>query len=188
MDIALPMLQASRRKYPGLPMQRVCADAEKLPLRSAAVEQIYSNLAFQWLQTPATTFADFKRVLTPNGRLVFSTFGPDTLKELKAAWASVDDRRHVNRFFSVDEIVKQLRIAGFYRIDHDSKPWVRDYPSVLALMRELKGLGAHHVNQSGQRKLTTKSELQKMMDNYQSQSPGSGIAASYDILLIEARV
>jgi malonyl-CoA O-methyltransferase len=110
------------------------------------------------------------------------------LKELKAAWASVDDRRHVNRFLSVDEIVKQLRIAGFSIIKHDSKVWVREYPSVLALMWELKGLGAHHVNQSGQRKVTTKSELQKMMDEYQAQMPGSGISASYDILFIEAMV
>ena len=167
-------------------MQRICGDAEQLPLTSDAIDQLYSNLAFQWLQRPVDTFADFKRVLTPSGRLVFSTFGPDTLKELKAAWANVDDGVHVNRFLSADEIVHHLRSAGFASINVESQCWTRDYASVMALMQELKGLGAHHVNQASQRKFTTKTQLQRMMQGYAAQMPGPGIVATYDILLIEA--
>jgi len=186
MDIALPMLLESRRNHPDAGMHRVCADAERLPLKTASIDQLYSNLAFQWLQTPEDAFVDFRRVLKPDGRLVFATFGPDTLKELKSAWASVDDAVHVNRFLSVDELVAHLQQAGLVSIRVQSMPLQRHYESVKALMQELKGLGAHHVNQAGERKPTTKSELQRMMQHYAAQMSAPGIVASYDILFVEA--
>ena len=187
-DIALPMLLESRRKYPDLVMKRVCADAEQLPLQPQSLDQLYSNLVFQWLQMPEYTYADFKRVLKPGGRLVFATFGPDTLKELKAAWARVDDGVHVNRFFSKDEILDFLKMAGFQRIQFQSESWIREYPSVMALMQELKGLGAHHVNQATQRKLTTKTQLRRMIQNYESECSATTIVATYDLFFIEAFV
>ena len=65
-------------------------------------------------------------------------------------------------------------------------PLQRHYESVKALMQELKGLGAHHVNQAGERKPTTKSELQRMMQHYAAQMSVPGIVASYEILFVEA--
>ena len=79
LDLALPMLQTSRRNYPGMAAQYLCADAENLPLSARSVAQIYSNLALQWAQDLEATFAGFKQVLERGGRLTFATFGPETL-------------------------------------------------------------------------------------------------------------
>ncbi|MHB8678230.1 MAG: methyltransferase domain-containing protein, partial [Rudaea sp.] len=86
LDLALPMLQRVR---PGWrrPLARVCADASALPLPDASIDVLFSNLCIQWIGELPVLFAEFRRVLRPGGYLAFSTFGPDTLHELRAAWA-----------------------------------------------------------------------------------------------------
>jgi malonyl-CoA O-methyltransferase len=85
-DLALPMLQAAKKHSAWLkPFQRVCAEATRLPLPDHSVDVLHSNLCFQWIDDLAALFNECARVLRPGGALVFSTFGPDTLKELRAA-------------------------------------------------------------------------------------------------------
>ncbi len=187
LDIALPMLEACRRNHPDLQLQYVCADGSQLPFMARSVQQIYSNLALQWLQDLSNASAEFRRVLQPNGQLVFATFGPRTLCELKAAWASVDDLSHVNEFFGVAEIGLYLEKAGFRSKRIDTELYTRDYPSVMALMQELKGIGAHNVNSARKRKPTTKSELQRMISHYDDQMQGAAIHASYEIIFVSAQ-
>lgn len=187
LDLALPMLQTCRRKYPELAAQYLCADAENLPFAPHGVAQIYSNLALQWAQDLAATLAGFKRALRPEGRLVFTTFGPATLCELKAAWAAVDSFTHVNTFHTVGEIEAFLKAAGFRGIGVDRVLYRSSYPSVQALMRELKGIGAHNVNRRRNLKPTTKTQLQQMIGHYQSQMGGGEIVASYEIIFVKAQ-
>ena len=185
-DIAMPMLQHAKRKAAGNGMVYCCGDAERLPLRDASVEQVYSNLALQWLLDADSAFTDIKRVLQPGGKLVFSTFGPETLSELKTAWASVDGSVHVNRFFAVEEIRELLLAAGFRAVVIESELYRSRYPSVQALMKELKGIGAHNVNLGRKRKPTTKSELRRMIENYPLQTPDGSVPATYQALYVRA--
>ncbi|MGR8930765.1 MAG: malonyl-ACP O-methyltransferase BioC [Gammaproteobacteria bacterium] len=187
MDLALPMMQASRDKYPNLAAHYICADAEDLPFLPATVERIYSNLALQWAQDLPATLVGFKRVLKTDGQLVFATFGPKTLFELKKAWAGVDDYPHVNDFHAADGIRKFLRHADFNSVSMDSEIYRSSYPSVHALMRELKGIGAHNVNRGRNPKPTTKAQLQKMIDSYHDQMQAADIVASYEIIFVKAQ-
>lgn len=186
LDLAMPMLQTCRRNYPGMSAQYVCADAEKLPFASNSIDQIYSNLALQWAQDLSATLLDFKRVLKGKGRLVFATFGPQTLHELKTAWAAVDDFTHVNSFYAVEQIEGFLHAAGFENSCLESRLYQSDYLSVEGLMRELKGIGAHNVNRDRNPKPTTKTQLQAMIGHYQKQMAGQGIVASYEIIFVQA--
>lgn len=188
LDLALPMLQVSRSNYPAMDAEYLCADAEQLPLAAQRIEQIYSNLALQWVQDLPVTLAGFKRVLKPGGNLCFATFGPETLRELKAAWAAVDDYAHVNDFLSADQINSALQAAGFAEIGIDSVLYQSSYPSVQALMRELKAIGAHNVNRGRKHRPTTKSQLQSMVEQYLALMSGSRVVASYQIIFVKARV
>ena len=188
LDIALPMLQTSRRKYPDMPVRYLCGDAEKLPIAGNSIDQIYSNLALQWVQDLPASCVDFKRVLKNPGQLVFATFGPKTLRELKAAWAKVDDFMHVNSFHSADQIQGFLHTAGFKRVILESKLYQSAYPDVESLMRELKGIGAHNVNRQRNPKPTTKTQLKSMIKHYPAQMVGQGILASYEIIFVKASV
>jgi malonyl-CoA O-methyltransferase len=197
LDIALPMLQMARdHLMTGSPLKDcqsysnklfyLCADAEKLPLQSQSVDSIFSNVALQWCQNLNAVFSDFNRILKPNGQLVFSTFGTQTLQELKAAWAIVDSYTHVNDFYAVDEIKVFLKRAGFQQIAIETKIYCSYYQSVWELMRELKGIGAHNVTAGRNRKLTTRRQLQGMVAEYESLRTEQGIPATFEVIYVFA--
>lgn len=188
LDIALPMLATSRQCLPVATVDYVCADAEQLPFADACLEAIFSNLALQWIANLPGLFADCRRVLKPGGELVFAIFGPDTLWELKQAWAGVDAYTHVNEFYSGDEIGRFLREAGFETAAVKGRLYRLDYPSVMDLMKELKGIGAHNVNLGRKRRPTTRSQLASMIGCYPGRAETGSIVASYEIIFVRATV
>ena len=187
LDIALPMLAASQQKNGLAGINYVCADAEKLPMLAQSIQQIYSNLALQWCQDLPTVFADCRRVLKADGQLVFTTFGPATLHELKTAWAAVDDFPHVNEFYTAQAISGFLGQAGFNAMTVESEIYQLSYPSVMALMHELKDLGAHNVNVDKARNITTRRQLQGMIASYEAAMPGASVLASYEIVFVRVQ-
>ncbi len=186
LDIALPMLQFGRQQNGDLPSHYLCADAEKMPFAEHCIQQIYSNLALQWCQDLPVLFADCKRMLNIGGQLVFATFGPATLRELKAAWATVDEFAHVNEFHGRDQIIDFLREAEFQTISSDVAMYQIQYPTVMALMRELKGIGAHNVNLARNRLPTTRQQLQRMIGCYEASMTGKEVIATYEIIFVRA--
>ncbi|WP_347989269.1 malonyl-ACP O-methyltransferase BioC [Methylomonas sp. AM2-LC] len=187
-DIALPMLQTCRQKNIISPVAYVCADAENLSFSAQSIQQIYSNLAVQWCQNLGAVFANCQRMLKPDGQWVFSTFGPTTLQELKTAWAAVDDYAHVNSFYTSTQIVEFLQESGFVSIEYECISYQSLYPSVLALMQELKAIGAHNVSSGRNRKLTSRSHLQQMIANYERAMSTGALLATYEIIFVRARV
>ena len=165
-DIAMPMLLSNRQKNQSLAVDYLCADAEKLPLANASLQQIYSNLALQWCEDLLAVFGDCHRVLQQDGQLVLATFGPATLKELKTAWAKVDDFAHVNQFYSLQNIKDFLQQAGFSHLSLESVIYQTQYDSVLDLMHELKQIGAHNVSDARSKTLTTKAALKTLISAY----------------------
>ena len=113
-DIAEAMLRrASRRQGLLRRFDRVCGDAAALPLRDGSVDMVFSNLALHWSDDPDRAFAECRRVLVPGGVLTFTTYGPDTLIELRRAWAAVDGHVHVNQFIDMHDLGDALVRAGF---------------------------------------------------------------------------
>jgi malonyl-CoA O-methyltransferase len=185
LDVALPMLIHAQDKLANTDVSYLCADAESLPLQSSAITQIYSNLALQWCQGLRATLKDLYRVLEAEGKLVFSTFGPATLNELKSAWASVDDYSHVNDFFSINQVQDYLQEAGFHNISTHSDIYKIHYDSVMALMQELKSIGAHNVTVGRNKKLTSRAQLGRMIKAYPLNAENE-IVASYEIIFVAA--
>jgi len=189
MDIALSMVQKTKVKTAGIQnVNYFCADAEFIPLKAKSVDTILSNLALQWCQNLVAVFSGFKQVLKQEGQLVFSTFGPSTLQELKQAWSEVDNYTHVNEFYSADEINNFLECAGFKNIKIVKKSYQSQYTSVIELMRELKGIGAHNVLSRRNRKTTSKSAMQAMISAYERNAGQNKISATYEIIFVTAQV
>src|SRR5262245_38037778 len=112
-DIAPGMLDRARRQSRWLRrFERVRADAYTLPFVDGAFDLVFSNLMLQWCDDLDAVFGEIARVLKPGGLLVFSTFGPDTLVELRDAWnSSGDARNHVNHFFDAHALGSALMHA-----------------------------------------------------------------------------
>ena len=157
-DLALPMLRqvAPKRGWNPLqrPIDRVCADARALPLADGSVDLIFSNLCLQWVEDLDALFAGFRRVLRPGGLLLCSTFGPDTLHELRAAFSAADDSAHVSPFGGIAEFGDALMRAGFRDPVLDREVDVHGHADMAGLMRGLRQLGATNALSERRRALT----------------------------------
>jgi malonyl-CoA O-methyltransferase len=146
LDCSLPMLRESARQQSLLRrFAPVCADAHRLPLRSGSLDLVLSNLLLEWCHDPDAVFAEVARVLRPQGLFTFTTVGPDTLKELRELWRGIDGAVHVHRFIDMHDFGDALLRAGFAEPVMDTERLTVTYPSLRALLDELRGSGARNV-------------------------------------------
>lgn len=172
LDLARNMLIQAREKRSfkqrwNKQFHYVNAEVENLPFADASVELIISGLTLQWCQDLPKVFAEFRRVLAPGGLLLFSSFGPDTLKELRQSWAEVDDKAHVNEFADMHDVGDALMQSGFADPVMDMEMLTVTYKDVKTVMKDLKQIGAHNVMQGRSHNITGKNKLQKMIQSYE---------------------
>ena len=168
------------------PVARVNADARALPLADASVDVLFSNLCLQWVDDVPALFDEFRRVLRPKGYLAISTFGPDTLRELRAAWSQVDRAAHVSRFADIARIGDALMQAGFRDPVLDAEHFTLTYADAGALMRELKAIGATNADASRARGLTGKSQWRRMLEAYEEFRSDGVLPATYEVIYAHA--
>jgi malonyl-CoA O-methyltransferase len=183
LDIAAGMLKVARRRQPWLkPARFVCGDADRLPFAAESFELLYANLLLQWCNEPDKTFLEWRRVLKPHGLLLFSTLGPDTLKELRAAWKEVDGFSHVNRFLDMHDLGDAVIRAGFVEPVMDVEHVTLTYEDVFGLMRDLKGIGAHNVTAGRGRNLTGRHRMQALGKAYERWRRDGRLPATYEVV------
>jgi malonyl-CoA O-methyltransferase len=182
-DVAPQMLlRSGRRQWPWRRFQRACADARALPLASNSVDLIFSSLMLQWCDDPLPALAEMQRVLRPGGVLLLSSFGPQTLHELRAAWASVDSYAHVSEFPGLPQLAAALSRAGFSEPVLDVEARISHYASIGALAAELRAIGARNASADRPRGLTTRAQLQRLTQSYEQWRGSQGLPATYEIV------
>lgn len=164
----------------------VCADAQALPLADASIDLVHSNLCLQWCEDPGLAIAEFRRVLRPGGVLLFSTFGPDTLKELRAAFAEVDDQPHVSRFVDMHDIGDALLVSGFRDPVLEREDFILTYADAPTLMHELRAIGATNADTRRQRSLTGRGRLQRVGAAYERFRRDGVLPATYEVVYAHA--
>ena len=191
LDLALPMLREGRATarpsgWLANPFARrplpVCADARALPLADASVDVLFSNLCLQWVEDLDAVLAGFRRVLKPHGLLLFSTFGPATLWELREAFARADALPHVSPFADIAGVGDALVRAGFHQPVLDREDERTHYPDLPALMRELRAIGATNALASRRHTLTGRTRFRVAAEAYEAQREAHGLPASWEIL------
>ncbi|MBB3228007.1 malonyl-CoA O-methyltransferase [Luteibacter sp. Sphag1AF] len=187
MDLALPMLKRAKEHSSWLkPFSRVCADAYSLPVPDQSVDVLHSNLCFQWCDDLARLFTECARVLKPGGLLTFSTFGPDTLKELREAWSQADQHAHVARFLDMHDVGDAMLTAGLRDPVLFAERYTLTYPDPKALLAELKGLGATNADTSRSRGLTGKQHYLQMLAAYEAMRVDGTIPSTWEVVTAHA--
>jgi malonyl-CoA O-methyltransferase len=160
---------------------KVCANAYELPFASNSVDFIVSNLMMQWCPDLKILFNECFRVLKPQGLFLFTTFGPDTLKELKRSWSAVDSSAHVNNFIDMHDIGDQMLQSGFQSPIMEMENITLTYEKVLDLMHDLKSIGAQNVGNRS-KALTGKTKFNKMIEMYESYRSDGKLPATYEVI------
>lgn len=180
LDIADAMVRRARRASGWFgPRRYVCGDVEALPFAPQSVDLVVSNLTLQWCE-PEAVFAEFVRVLRPGGLLMFTSFGPDTLRELRAAWRAADNGVHVHPFLDMHDVGDALVRAGFADPVMDVENFTLTFPDVHGLLRDLKHIGAHNAARGRAAGLTGKNRFARFVAAYQAMAQDGRIPATFE--------
>jgi malonyl-CoA O-methyltransferase len=185
-DFAPGMLRELARHDRDGRCERLCADAQSLPLPDASVDLVFCNLMLPWCEDLDTVFTEIARVLRPRGLLSFTTFGPDTLVELRAAWQEADDATHVHPFTDMHDIGDGLIRAGLSEPVLDVSRFTLTYPDVGALMRDLKAIGSQNATADRPRGLTGRSRMAAVANAYETYRSDGVLPATHEVVFGQA--
>jgi malonyl-CoA O-methyltransferase len=183
LDMAPGMLrEAQRHQHFFRRFERVCADAMRLPFSDGSVDVVFSSLMLQWCDPLDVVFAEVRRVLKPQGFFAFSTFGPDTLKELRTAWSAADGYNHVNQFVDMHDVGEALVRAGLAEPVLDVDRMQLTYADTVSLMKDLKAIGAHNVTAGRSRGLMGRGRLARVEAAYEAFRRDGRLPATYEVI------
>jgi len=171
-----------RRLVSGSGRSYLCADFARLPLRAASVDMVWSNLALAWAGDPLAALREVHRVLIGGGLLMFSSYGPDTLKELKAAFGAGSAARHVHSFIDMHDLGDMLVASGFAAPVMDMEVITLTYPEVPALLRDLKASGETCAAHDRQRNLMGRRAWERMLASYERERKEGRLPATIEVI------
>lgn len=181
-DIAEKTLKINYQKHPKT--HTICADANHLPIKNNSINLIISNLMLQWCADIGSVFTEVNRVLVEGGLFLFSTFGPQTLNELKTSWQVVDNHRHTNQLTDMHDIGDKLS-SIFQSPVIEAETILLTYNQVTDLMKDLKQLGANTVL-GANGGLTGKTKFQAMQNQYENYRKDDKLPATYEVIYAHA--
>ena len=191
LDASLPMLrqmqqraswrQRLRARIGAAQVVPICADFEQLPIAGEAIDLIVSNLALHWSVDLARAIGELHRVLRPGGLLMFTTLGPDTLKELAHASASAASGRRVHRFVDMHDLGDLLAHGGFAGPVMDMEYLTLTYAGTGELLRELRDAGGASA-QAGPVGLRTPRWRAQLATRYEALRVDGRLPATFEIV------
>jgi malonyl-CoA O-methyltransferase len=185
LDLAQGMLNYARHHRPIERTTWICGDAEQLPLAADSLDLIFSNLAIQWCERPEQLFAEVNRTLRTRGRFVAATLGPESLHELRRAWAAVDSHTHVNHFLS-RETLEAAMPPGLEIRAFEVENCTMRFSELRQLIYSLKGIGAHNMNPKQPNGLTSRVRIEKFREAYEIQRSTDGLLPmTYQVYYLE---
>jgi malonyl-CoA O-methyltransferase len=179
------LLAAAARGSWFRPLSFVCADAARLPLPAGSVDLIVSNFMLPWSDADQV-FAEFRRILAPRGFLTFTTLGPDTLRELRGAWASVDSSPRVHAFMDMHDIGDALVRSGFAEPVLDVEHYTLEYADVSRLAQDLKAVGQVNALAGRCKGLNSPRKFDAMRAAYEAYRRNGRLPATYEVVFGQA--
>lgn len=180
-DLSLKMLEQAQQRC-GQSVSYLEADAENLPLENHQFDIAFSSLALQWCEDLSVPLNELKRVVKPGGLILFTTLAEGSLYELSDSWRQVDQYQHVNEFLSQKAIKLALAQAGLANHALEFTPITMYYNSAVELMKDLKGIGATHLQQARKAGLAGRRTIQALESAYDEFRNENGqLPATYQV-------
>jgi malonyl-CoA O-methyltransferase len=179
---AAPVLARMVARWKGTSIRWIVGEVDALPIRPGSCAMVWSNLALQWQTDPAAAFAQMHRALKPGGLLMFSTLGPDTLKELRSAYARIDDRPRVRRFPDMHDLGDLLVHAGFADPVMDMETLTLTFADATTLLREIKEQGSIDAESGNTHGLGGRRVHAQLLDGLERERREGRIPATFEVV------
>jgi len=186
LDASSAMLEEVARRDASPRIERLCAEAEAIPLPDASIDLVFSNLMLPWCEDIDAVFREVARILRPRGLFTFTTFGPDTYAELRAAWRSADATPRVHPFTDMHDLGDGLVRARLVEPVLDVSRYTLTYAGVDALMRDLRSTGGQNAASGRPRAFTGRGRLQAMTEAYESFRAEGVLPATQEVIFGQA--
>jgi malonyl-CoA O-methyltransferase len=183
LDSSPAMVEAGRADDGGY--QSVLADAQRLPLADLSAALLFANLLLPWCR-PEAVFAEAARVLEPGGLALFSTLGPDSFKEIRHAWAGVDDAIHVHGCIDMHDLGDLAVASGLEEPVLDVDRIEVSYPDVGALVTDLRTAGAMNVAAGRRRGLTGRERWHQFERRLMNLGRDGRIVITLELVFVQA--
>lgn len=179
---------------PGIGTLAVAADEEVLPFADASFDLVVAPLTLQYVNDVPGTLVQIRRCLKPDGLFIGGLFGGATLSELRRAWIEAEEditggvSPRVAPFADVRDLGGLLQRTGFALPVVDADIVRVRYPSPLALMQELRAMGAGNVLNDRRRVPVTRRLLMRAAEVYAERfaDPDGRIPATFEMLVMTA--
>lgn len=160
----------------------VCGDFEHIPFAAGSFGLAWSNLAFSWAEDPPALFQELHRVMRSGGLLMFSTYGPDTLRELRRAFAAADSHPHTHRFVDMHDLGDMLVASGFATPVMDMEELTLTFENFEALARDLRLSGQSNATRGRSRALLGRRAYTRMREAYESARHEGRLPSTVEII------
>lgn len=185
-DLVPDMLLAGKREWsPGI--WPVCADAACLPLQTASIDLLFSNLMLPHCPDQMAIMAEARRTLRFPGLFIFSTLGPQSFIEFREAWAEADNFTHITPFTDMHDLGDTLIEAGFVEPVVDTELITVTYPSLDALHQDLHRVGSINASERRNPGLTGRGAWERLRASYATRRDHDGrLPATLEIIYGQA--
>jgi len=176
LDTSYPMLRQARQSRSRFSrIREVQGDAMLPPLRAGSIDLVFANMLLPWIDDPSTFFGSVARVLRNGGLFVFSSLGPDSLAELREAWQSIDDDKHVTTFSDMHEIGDALVKYGLREPVLDVDWLTVTYDDLSSLFADLTATGSRNTLRGRRRSLTGRRTFEQLRENLSHRFGGGAL-------------
>jgi malonyl-CoA O-methyltransferase len=165
-DLSQRALNQGRGRWPWRRPQRICADAMHLPIRNDCIDLAISNLGVAEIEHLDQAYAEMARIQVAGGLLAFATLGPDTFRQLRDAWQSMDPRVELPPFMDMHDHGDLLVNHGYTGVVLDTEHLEVTFPDVATLLDELRELGAINLGPGRCRTLRGRNVHERLALNY----------------------
>lgn len=184
LDLSWDMLQKAQKKqslWKKWPLLN--ADMLQLPFLDGVFDLVFANQALHWSLSWSAVLSEINRVMKAEACLLFSTLGPDTFKEIRQSWSTVDKHAHTNQFTDMHDIGDFLLAEYFLDPVMDMEMLTMHYSSLTKLLKSIKSQGVRNINQARNVTLTGKKAWSTFQQNYQALCTQEGkYPLSYEVL------
>ena len=176
-DFAANMLEANNNNT------KLLANASATPIKTASVDLVYCNLMLHWQPDLAPVFIEVNRILKDDGLFMFSCFGVDTLSELRAAFATIDQFDHVNAFYDMHDLGDGLLQLGFADPVMDMELMTVEYQDFQTIISDLNTVYGPLCAGNTKKSLMTRRQLQRVQMSYQQAADSNkALPVSFEII------